>query len=659
MAARDVFDFDSSDSGENAVGFNPEDVTAKPTPVELDSDEGESVGSTLGTSILTNLDNVDGQSVGLERDDKESVVDSENEGSVAWNTITRGLDSDGESSFGGFGPDDVPDTPPHSADVDSEIDESDIEVSTSESEDDDYEEMEHTLFDEIDYGDFETPDWTTGNQNFKPFHVPEFNSETGPTFPANFDPGNASPWQYVKLFLTHDVLKLILTNTNKYAKYKQDKKGKANPLWKEDLTMPEFKAFLAINIVMGLSPTPQYSCFWSQSCFMGNEGVKKLMTKNRYEVICQYLHVSDRENEPERGEEGYDRAGKIRPLMDLLGPIFRSLSRPSKHQTIDEAMQKYKGRSSLMQYMKDKPCKRGLKFFVRNDSESGYCQEFELYLGKAGTRPKTRFGIYFDVINRLTWKIRNKNHRLYFDNLYTSIPVCQHLLKNGIYSCGTLRENRKMIPAEISKKRKTEERGWYITFQDKNNHYLTATSWKDTKQVRFVSTMSTPQVKTTCKRRSGARHFKVTQPLCAHQYNRFMNGTDIFDQKKGKYQVGRPSKKMWKYLLNFCLSACLVNAWILFKKGTTRKLPTKYGQLNFRLELVEEMTRDFSSRVRQPLKPDTKADHKNVHMGAKRPRRCKMHRQNFGKPGDTSFGCRSCGHFLCFECHAKLHRKDI
>ena len=560
---------------------------------------------------------------------------------MAANDVFDFHESDSESEFGGFQPGDVPDTA--GLDSGSDIDVSDI---------DDDEEERGNLFD-LDDEDFQAPDWTTGT--FERVFVPGFSSATGPQFPDNFDAENATPWEYAKLFLTKEVLTLILNNTNKYARWQQQKTGRPNPMWKEDLTMPELKAFLAINIVMGLNPTPQYACYWSQSCFMGNEGVKKLMSKNRYEVISQYLHVSDREKEIPKGENGYDRAAKIRPLMNLLGPLFRRLNLPSRDQTIDEGMQKYDGRSFLKQYMADKPCKRGLKFYLRNDSETGYLQEFELYLGKRGpVDTKSGFGIFFDVVDRLTSKIQFKNHRVFVDNLYTSVPIMQHLQRNGIYCCGTLRSNRKNIPPEIKQKRTKEKRGWHITYQDRNNHYLTCSSWMDTKNVKFISSLSDPTVEEECTRRSGARSIVVKMPSCAFLYNLFMNGTDQFDQDR-QYPVGRPAKKMWKYLLWFFVSACLVNAWILYQKSTKRKKTKKYGQLHFRLEIVDEMTREFSSRSRHNLRPDLAADHTNVKMGAKRARRCKVHRQHFGKPADTSRGCKACGQFLCYDCHAIIH----
>lgn len=45
---------------------------------------------------------------------------------------------------------------------------------------------------------------------------------------------------------------------------------------------------------------------------------------------------------------------------------------PGCNQCVDEAMVKFKGHSSIKQYMQKKPIKRGFKIWMRSDSRSGY-----------------------------------------------------------------------------------------------------------------------------------------------------------------------------------------------------------------------------------------------------------------------------------------------
>ena len=50
-----------------------------------------------------------------------------------------------------------------------------------------------------------------------------------------------------------------------------------------------------------------------------------------------------------------------------------------------EAMVKYKGRSSLKQYLPMKPIKRGFKVWVRANSSNGFISDLDVYTGKDGS----------------------------------------------------------------------------------------------------------------------------------------------------------------------------------------------------------------------------------------------------------------------------------
>jgi hypothetical protein len=59
---------------------------------------------------------------------------------------------------------------------------------------------------------------------------------------------------------------------------------------------------------------------------------------------------------PARGTPGFDKLFKVQPFLES---IHSSQYVPHKEVAIDEAMIKFKGRSSLKQYMPMKPIKRG------------------------------------------------------------------------------------------------------------------------------------------------------------------------------------------------------------------------------------------------------------------------------------------------------------
>ena len=54
------------------------------------------------------------------------------------------------------------------------------------------------------------------------------------------------------------------------------------------VTRAEIKAFITISIIMGINSLPQLALYWSSDDYFGNQGIKKVMTTNRFEEIQAY-----------------------------------------------------------------------------------------------------------------------------------------------------------------------------------------------------------------------------------------------------------------------------------------------------------------------------------------------------------------------------------
>lgn len=92
--------------------------------------------------------------------------------------------------------------------------------------------------------------------------------------------------------------------------------------------------------------------------------------------------MSDPDAEVERGQPGYDKLQKVRPLITLLSEQIEAQYNLSRDVAIDEAMIPFKGRLSFKQYIKAKPTKRGIKVFVLAEPSTGYEYRFNIYTGK-------------------------------------------------------------------------------------------------------------------------------------------------------------------------------------------------------------------------------------------------------------------------------------
>lgn len=93
-----------------------------------------------------------------------------------------------------------------------------------------------------------------------------------------------------KMFFTDEILDVV-RETNRYARQKLE--GQALDKW-QDVTLNEIKAFLGVCIVMGVNSLPSTADYWSSDPFLGNEGIQKVMTKNRFENISRFFHFNDK-----------------------------------------------------------------------------------------------------------------------------------------------------------------------------------------------------------------------------------------------------------------------------------------------------------------------------------------------------------------------------
>ena len=129
----------------------------------------------------------------------------------------------------------------------------------------------------------------------------------------------------------------------------------------------EMRAFLGINYIVSINKTPTIQSYWECGQFLGNDGIRNVMDRSRFEDILQNLHFSDNTKD-EKSDKGY----KIRSFINNFNQSFSNPVSNGDSQNIDEHMVKFKGRSSMKQFVKSKPIKCGFKFWYSCASETGY-----------------------------------------------------------------------------------------------------------------------------------------------------------------------------------------------------------------------------------------------------------------------------------------------
>jgi hypothetical protein len=88
-----------------------------------------------------------------------------------------------------------------------------------------------------------------------------------------------------------------------------------------DTSMDEIKAFVALQIAMGLVKKNSLEDYW-ETWWLGHTSFSEVMSRNRYELLSSFIHFTDNSaDRPAKGQPGFDYLWKIRPLVNILEPL--------------------------------------------------------------------------------------------------------------------------------------------------------------------------------------------------------------------------------------------------------------------------------------------------------------------------------------------------
>ncbi|XP_044755093.1 piggyBac transposable element-derived protein 4-like [Coccinella septempunctata] len=383
----------------------------------------------------------------------------------------------------------------------------------------------------------------------------EMHSFTKESGPRNIPVDACSPFDVFSCLFPQEFVSNITEQTNLYALQKFGDPQKFKKTNEE-----EMKAFLGINIFMGIKRLPSIKDYWSSNEEIRDNYISSIMPRNRFMWMLGNIHLNDNYKQPKKGEPGYDKLYKLRPLLDKLQYTYNFYYDADEHQSVDESMIKFKGRSSLRQYMPQKPIKRGYKIWVRAN-KSGYIAEFQIYTGKVDSAEKhlgTR------VVKDLTKNIAGEYHKVYFDNYFTSMNLMNDLKNSKIHGCGIVRKDRKGLPKDL-KRDKEMNRGdadWRITKTG-----IVSMKTMDKRGIYFLSNFHDPEKANSVQRKmKDGTIIEVSCPDLVRDYNENMGHVDKADMLKSLYEIDRKSKRWWLRIFWHFIDVTIVNAFVLFRK---------------------------------------------------------------------------------------------
>ena len=234
----------------------------------------------------------------------------------------------------------------------------------------------------------------------------------------------------------------------------------------------------------------------------------------------------------------------------MLNQRFQACWSLGRDLSVDESLVPFKGRTFLKQYIKNKPHKWGVKLWPLTCSTTGYVWRFSVYSGKQNNAPEHRLS--YRVVMELARGLYGKFHRVFMDNFYTGVELFAGLFTRGVYAIGTVRRNRKHLPADVidPKTIKPLQRGQSIW---RRFTFMLCVTWKDTRDVTLLSTCSRATGNDTVRRNTvvNGQHqaLDVPVPPCIVDYNKYMGGVDLQDQYCTYYTVKKKTRKWWKVIL--------------------------------------------------------------------------------------------------------------
>jgi hypothetical protein len=254
------------------------------------------------------------------------------------------------------------------------------------------------------------------------------------------------------------------------------------------------------------------------------------------------LHFNDNADAAAPGAIGYDKIFKVRPVVDVLNKAWKLAYTPGWAQSVDEMMIAFKGRTHLRQYMKAKIVKWGFKLWGCCDAKSGFCSHFAVYEGKRPGEPPTK-DLGASVVKNMTKHLK-PGSLVVADNFFSSPMLAKDMKESGLQYLGTLRTNRKYVPADLLKfpGAKSKVPRGESKFAVCSKTGLTVCVWNDNKPVNVIGSCYSPELLHECDRRGkNPQGFnapvKVEQPEMIYYYNMFMGGVDHMDQLRATYPI--------------------------------------------------------------------------------------------------------------------------
>lgn len=431
-------------------------------------------------------------------------------------------------------------------------------------------------------------DWAKTGRARQPF---VFHQGNGVKYTVT-DVDKEKPVHFFEQFFNDDIIQLLVTETNRFAKQFFDDKILTLPKLSRahkwyDTSENEMKTFLALLILQGVDSKSRNYMYFSKRESVASPFYGKIMSGRRFDLLQRFMHFAD--NTLIQADTPNRKIAKIKPLIDLLVPIFMQNYLPDKNISIDESLMGWKGRLSWLQYIPSKRKRFGIKFYMLSDSATGYIWNFFIYAGGETLYNPiyNHLPITSRIVFTLVHPLLGKGYCLYTDNFYTSVTMADLLNQQQTDIVGTVRLNRKDLPKYV-KETKLKKGETVSAYRNK----VIVLKWKDKKDVTLLSSIHDNSMQTTTTKRGKEKQ----KPQLVASYNAHMGGVDLSDNLICHYTTAKNRmKKYYRKVFRHTLDMAVLNSFVCYKH-----LGGKMDRCNYIITLAEDMISKYATNLPIP-----------------------------------------------------------
>jgi len=405
-----------------------------------------------------------------------------------------------------------------------------------------------------------------------------FTDQPGARLPADFDTATATPLSYLNLLFPPELISLLVKYTNMYAA-SPTAEGGDDPDWR-DTTEAEMRAYLGVNILMGLIDEPKMADLWNGLHNKRIKFLQKTLGQERFTELMEGFNTSDCKQDPQGDAANQDPLHKVREFLDVVSKRFTAHYCPSRELSIESIVKSSGDPNRLGQRSKS-----GHKLWMLCDTKTAYCSGFCIDIEQKV--------LGYEVASHITKHLHGSHRWVFLDDDLCKVSVLKSLLSNGLYACGV------MSPKNVPKKLKEQVVASQNTFKvlQLGDTVLTGSKFLQGKPVYHLSTLSDPSevcevVKGIPK---GARGIKL--PHAVFTLNRYVGPSNELIYRHLENYAGQQTKKWWHSIFFFLFNSAIFNAFVIYKEKSAYAATKKNFQAyDFRHKLAIELIGGYSYR---------------------------------------------------------------